>query len=275
MYVLKDIIQKYELNAKKSLGQNFILDTNLLSKIAGMALMGVKYDALLEVGPGPGGLTQAILEQTTIPLNVIEKDDRCAKALQELSEEYPNKLNIYNEDALLFDEARLGNNVCVIANLPYNISTVLLVKWLKNINQFSALTLMFQKEVAERLTAKENEDAYGRLAVLTQWLADVEILMILPPAVFTPSPKVHSALVRIMPKKNPEKGFDFETMEKLTAAAFGQRRKMLRSSLKVLGLTSDQIEQMCTSANVPTSFRGEQVSVLQFCQMARWLYNNG
>ncbi len=275
MYVLKDIIQRYELNAKKSLGQNFILDTNLLSKIARMALTGVDYDALLEVGPGPGGLTQAVLEQTSIPLNVIEKDDRCAKALCELSKEYPNRLNIFNDDALIFDESKLGQNVCIIANLPYNISTVLLVKWLKNIKQFSALTLMFQKEVAERLTAKENEDAYGRLAVLTQWLADVEILMILPPSVFTPAPKVHSALVRIMPKRNTEEGFNFETMEKLTAAAFGQRRKMLRSSLKVLSLSPEKIEQMCGCADVPTSFRGEQVSVLQFCQMARWLYENG
>ncbi|MGN1091604.1 MAG: 16S rRNA (adenine(1518)-N(6)/adenine(1519)-N(6))-dimethyltransferase RsmA [Alphaproteobacteria bacterium] len=275
MYVLKDIIQKYELNAKKSLGQNFILDTNLLSKIARMALSGVDYDALLEVGPGPGGLTGAILDQTDIPLNVIEKDDRCAKALQELSAEYSGRLNIYNEDALLFNESKLGKKVCVIANLPYNISTILLVKWLKNISEFSALTLMFQKEVAERLIAKENDDAYGRLSVLTQWLCDVEILMILPPAVFTPAPKIHSALVRMMPKENPQAGFDFKTMEKLTAAAFGQRRKMLRSSLKTLGLMQEQIEQMCDAADVPTSFRGEQVSVDKFCQMARWLYQNG
>jgi len=271
MYVLKDIIQKYELNAKKSLGQNFILDTNLLSKIARLALAGLKYDALLEVGPGPGGLTCALLDQTTDGLSVIEKDDRCALALTELSAEYPNRLHIYNEDALAFDEAKLGKNICVVANLPYNISTVLLVKWLEKIHLFSGLTLMFQKEVADRLTAHENDDAYGRLSVLTGWLADVERLMILPPAVFTPSPKVTSALVRITPKKSPESGFSFMIMEKLTAAAFGQRRKMLRSSLKVLGLSADEIENMCLSAGVETSLRGEQVSVLQFCQMARWL----
>ena len=275
MYVLKDIIQKYELNAKKSLGQNFILDTNLLAKIARMALAGVQYDALLEVGPGPGGLTQALLNEIKTPLYVIEKDDRCVRALGELSQEYPNRLQVYNEDALAFDESRLGQKICVVANLPYNISTVLLVKWLKNIRQFSSFTLMFQKEVAERLMAKENEDGYGRLSVLTQWLADVNMLMVLPPAVFTPAPKVTSALVRITPKTNTESDVDFHTMEKLTAAAFGQRRKMLRSSLKTLGLSAEQIEDMCESAQVPTSFRGEQVSVSQFCQMARWLLKNG
>lgn len=268
MYELKQIIQKYELNAKKSLGQNFILDTNLLTKMAKMALSGIKSPVILEVGPGPGGLTQALLEQSDKPLVAIEKDERCVRALAELACDFPNRLTVKNEDALAFDERTLGDDICVVANLPYNVSTVLLVKWLKEIHLFSGLTLMFQKEVADRLMAQENDEAYGRLAILTGWLADVTPLMMLPPAVFTPSPKVTSTLVRVTPKKDPAKGFAFETMEKLTAAAFGQRRKMLRGALKTLSLSPEQIERLCDAANVPVTYRAEQVSVAQFCQMA-------
>jgi len=271
MYDLKEIIQKYELNAKKSLGQNFILDGNLLTKIARLSLAGVEHNQVLEVGPGPGGLTKALLEQGDFPITAIEKDDRCAKALAELSADFPNRLIVLNEDALAFDESSLGQNICVVANLPYNVSTVLLIKWLKEIDLFSGLTLMFQKEVADRLMAKENDDAYGRLSVLTGWLADVSQLMILPPKVFTPAPKVTSALVRVSPKKQRQAGFSFETMSKLTQAAFAQRRKMLRGSLKTLGLSADKIEQLCVAGGVESNLRAEQVSVDSFCKMARWL----
>ena len=271
MYDLRQIILKYELNAKKSLGQNFILDGNLLSKIARLSLAGVTHNQVLEVGPGPGGLTKALLEQGDFPITAIEKDDRCAKALAELSLDFPNRLTVLNADALTFDESSLGKDICVVANLPYNVSTVLLIKWLKEIHLFSGLTLMFQKEVADRLTAKENDDAYGRLSVLTGWLADVSQLMILPPAVFTPAPKVTSALVRITPKKEKQVGFSFETMSKLTQSAFAQRRKMLRGSLKTLGLSADQIEQLCAAGGVESNLRAEQVSVDSFCKMARWL----
>ncbi|MBO5997305.1 MAG: 16S rRNA (adenine(1518)-N(6)/adenine(1519)-N(6))-dimethyltransferase RsmA [Alphaproteobacteria bacterium] len=271
MYDLKQIIQKYELNAKKSLGQNFILDENLLVKIAKLSLAGVKHNQVLEVGPGPGGLTKALLEQGDFPITAIEKDDRCAKALAELSSEFPNRLTVLNEDALTFDESSLGKDICVVANLPYNVSTVLLVKWLQKIDLFSGLTLMFQKEVADRLTAKENDEAYGRLSVLTGWLTDVSMLMILPPSVFTPAPKVTSALVRLTPKKERQTGFSFDTMSKLTQAAFSQRRKMLRSSLKTLGLSSDEIEQICVVAGIESNLRAEQVSVDAFCKMAGWL----
>ena len=270
MYDLKQIIQKYELNAKKSLGQNFILDENLLAKIAKLSLAGVKHNQVLEVGPGPGGLTKALLEQGDFPITAIEKDDRCAKALAELSSEFPNRLTVLNEDALTFDESSLGKDICVVANLPYNVSTVLLVKWLQKIDLFSGLTLMFQKEVADRLTAKENDEAYGRLSVLTGWLTDVSMLMILPPSVFTPAPKVTSALVRLTPKKERQTGFSFDTMSKLTQAAFSQRRKMLRSSLKTLGLSSDEIEQICVVAGIESNLRAEQVSVDAFCKMAGW-----
>ena len=271
MYDLKQIIKKYELNAKKSLGQNFILDANLLNKIARMALAGVSFDALLEVGPGPGGLTKALLEQGDFSMIAIEKDDRCAKALAELSQEYQNRLTVLNADALDFDESSLGKNICVVANLPYNVSTVLLTKWLKKIHLFSGLTLMFQKEVADRLQADANDEAYGRLSVMTKWLADVSTLMVLPPSVFSPPPKVTSALVRVMPKKNPHGGFSFETMSKLTSAAFSGRRKMLRVSLKSLGLTALEIEQICQAGSVEVTMRSEQVSVDSYCKMAKWL----
>lgn len=267
MYVLKDVLQKYDLQAKKSLGQNFILDGNLLHKIARTALVGLSPSVVLEVGPGPGGLTQALLEEGVPRLVAVEKDRRCVAALAELKADYPQQLQVLNEDALLFDEQTLGPDICVVANLPYNVSTVLLVKWLKQIKQFSRLTLMFQKEVAERLTARENNAAYGRLSVLTGWLADVSIEMILPPAVFTPSPKVTSALVRVTPKAAPLADVSFQTMERVTAAAFGQRRKMLRSSLKSLG----DPEALCAAAGVPVTYRAENVPVDGFCKMAAFL----
>ncbi len=266
MYVLKDILNRYELRAKKSLGQNFILDTNLLHKIAKIALAGIQPTVVLEVGPGPGGLTQALLEQGVSRLVAIEKDDCCAQALQELKQDYP-ALTLIHDDALAFDEKTLGDQICVVANLPYNVSTVLLVKWLKEIHLFSRLTLMFQKEVADRLAAGPGDDAYGRLSILVGWLCDVSVEMILPPSVFTPAPKVTSALVRVTPKKNPFPGVSFSMMEKVTAAAFGQRRKMLRSSLKSLGDPA----ALCAVAGIDSSLRAEDVPVEAFCKMALYL----
>ena len=266
MYVLKEILDRYELRAKKSLGQNFILDTHLLRKIARLALAGLQPSVVLEVGPGPGGLTQALLETGVPRLIAIEKDDCCAAALKELQQDYP-ALKVIHDDALVFDETTLEQPICVVANLPYNVSTVLLVKWLKEIHLFSRLTLMFQKEVADRLAAKPGDDAYGRLSVLTGWLCDVSVEMILPPSVFTPSPKVTSALVRVTPKKNPYPGVAFDMIEKITAAAFGQRRKMLRSSLKSLG---DPIA-LCTAAGIEPTLRAEDVPVDAYCKMALYL----
>lgn len=266
MYNLKDIIERYQLKAKKSLGQNFILDTNLLDKIARVALAGISPSIVLEVGPGPGGLTHALLKQEVPKLVAVEKDDICVQALQELQQNYPT-LSIVHEDALKFQENELGDEICVVSNLPYNVSTVLLVKWLKEIHLFSRLTLMFQKEVADRLTACAGDASYGRLSVLVGWLCDVSTEMILPPAVFTPSPKVTSALVRITPKENIYPSVQFSTMEKITAAAFGQRRKMLRSSLKSLG----NPEALCSAAGIETSLRAEDVPVEAYCKMALYL----
>ncbi len=263
MYVLKDILKKYDLKAKKSLGQNFILDSNLLCKIARTALINLHPSVILEVGPGPGGLTQALLEQTNIQLVAIEKDDRCIKALQELKQDYPN-LTVIHDDAVAFNEKILGENICVVANLPYNVSTILLIKWLKEICLFSRLTLMFQKEVADRLVALPGDSSYGRLSVLVGWLCDVSIEMTLPPYVFTPMPKVTSALVRITPKMNPYPRVQFEMMEKVTAAAFGQRRKMLRSSLKKLG----DPNLLCAEAGIETTLRAQDVPIEAYCKMA-------
>ena len=203
MYVLKEIIHKYGLSANKALGQNFILDTQVLDKLARFAVSDRKPNKILEIGPGPGGLTQALLKNSEAELIVVEKDRRCVEALQELSADFPNRLTILEDDALRFDEASMGKKIVLASNLPYNISTVLLVKWLKQISRFSRLSLMFQKEVADRLVAQPRDKAYGRLSVLTQWLCDVDILMNLNPAVFTPAPKVTSTFLSLTPKAKP------------------------------------------------------------------------
>lgn len=263
MSTVKERVEKFELNAKKALGQNFILDTNLLTKMAKMALVGTNPATVIEVGPGPGGLTQALLEQGA-RLTAVEKDDRCMAVLQELIESYPKTFRLINADALMIDEADLGPAPRVIvANLPYNISTVLLVKWLSKINQFEALTLMFQKEVADRLIAQPDSKSYGRLSVLTQWLCHVDELMVLPPAVFTPRPKIMSSLVRLTPKKEILPA-DFAVMERVLAVAFNQRRKMIRSSLKPLG----DVERLCARAGIEPTKRAENLTVVEYCRLA-------
>ena len=270
MSYLNEVITRYQLRAKKSLGQNFILDTQLLDKLARLALQKTQPSCIFEVGAGPGGLTRALLDNSQAPVYVVEKDDRCVQALQELSAQYPQRLTVYAQDALTFSEAQLGQKIVVAANLPYNVGTLLLVKWLKEIDLFERLTLMFQKEVAEHMTARVGDKAYGRLSVLVQWLCDVSVLMTLPPSAFTPAPKVYSSFVQLIPKAHP---FDvsFEALEKTTRAAFSQRRKMLRSSLKSLG----DPEQLCQVAGVPSSLRAEDVSVEAFCRMARFIQEKG
>ena len=266
MSYLNEVINRYQLRAKKSLGQNFILDPQLLDKLARLALQGRQPTCVFEVGAGPGGLTHALLDNTQAPVVVVEKDDRCIQALQELSALYPQRLTLHAQDALTFDESSLGQKIVVAANLPYNVGTLLLIKWLKEIHLFERLTLMFQKEVAEHMTAQAGDKAYGRLSVLVQWLCDVSVLMTLPPSAFTPAPKVYSSFVQLIPKAHP---FDvsFEALEKTTRAAFSQRRKMLRSSLKSLG----DSEQLCRVAGVPSSWRAEDVPVEAFCRMARFV----
>lgn len=270
MSTVKERVERFELNAKKTLGQNFILDTNLLTKMAKMALVGTHPKTVIEIGPGPGGLTQALLEQG-VTLTAIEKDARCIAVLQELKELYPDRFHLLNADALTIHEAELGEAPRVIvANLPYNISTLLLAKWLSEINAFEALTLMFQKEVADRLMAKPDSKTYGRLSVLTQWLCVVDELMVLPPAVFTPRPKIMSSLVRLTPRQNPIPA-DFKTMERVLAAVFNQRRKMLRSSLKPLGCP----ELLCDKAGIDGTKRAENLTVADYCRLAQVVFQEG
>lgn len=269
---LKEVIARYGLSAKKALGQNFILDTNLLDKIVRNAKRRdpapFETGSVIEVGPGPGGVTRAILDNGAKRLTVIEKDERCLGALSDIQTLYPDRLTVLNADALTVPAETLGPAPrAVIANLPYNVGTLLLTGWLKKAREFSSFTLMFQKEVAERLTAAPKTPAYGRLSILTQWLCETEILFTVPPSCFVPPPKVTSAVVFFKPRPHPLAEARMELLEKVTAAAFNQRRKMLRSSLKPVG----NPEKLCAAADVDPAARAEEIGIEAFCAMARCL----
>ena len=269
---LKEVIARYGLSAKKTLGQNFILDTNLLDKIVRSSKQRdpepFNTGTVNEVGPGPGGVTRAILENGAKHVTAIEKDERCLELLQDIQAAFPERLNVLNADALNVAADQLGSAPrSVIANLPYNVGTLLLTGWLKRINAFSSLTLMFQKEVADRLAARPKTPGYGRLSIITQWLCETEILFYVPPSCFVPPPKVTSAVVFLKPRAHPLAPAKLELLEKVTAAAFNQRRKMLRSSLKTLG----NPDELCAAANVPVTARAEEIDIEAFCAMARLL----
>jgi 16S rRNA (adenine1518-N6/adenine1519-N6)-dimethyltransferase len=263
-----------ELRAKKSLGQNFILDLNLTRKIA-RAAGGLEGTTVVEVGPGPGGLTRALLLEGARRVIAVERDERCLPALAEVGARWPGQLDVINGDALDIDwRAIIGSHahdVRIIANLPYGIATRLLIGWLETEPWppwFNRMTLMFQKEVAERIVAETGTKAYGRLAVISQWRTMPRIVLTLPPAAFTPPPKVASAVVDFVPRQRPAPDCDVRTLGKVTAAAFGQRRKMLRSSLKSL-VTSP--EDLLSAAGIAPELRGEQVDVRGFATLARIL----
>ncbi len=263
---LRDVIARHGLAARKSLGQHFLLDLNLTAKIA-RAAGDLTGRTVLEVGPGPGGLTRALLEAGADRVVAVERDDRCLAALEELAAAFPGRLEIVAEDAMTLDEATvLDRPAAVVANLPYNISTALLMKWLDRLELFTGFTLMFQREVAERLCAGPRSKAYGRLSVMVQWRLAPALLFNLPARAFTPPPNVASSVVGLIPRPTPLAPADPDRLSKLVAAAFGQRRKMLRASLK--GLTPDA-EALLTEAGIPPTARAEELSVEEFCCLAR------
>lgn len=266
---LREVIAQHNLSAQKSLGQNFLLDLNLTSKIARQAGDLTQSD-VLEIGPGPGGLTRGLLAEGARRVITIEKDRRCIAALEDIQKAYPDRLKILEGDALSINPMEhLTGPVKVVANLPYNVGTELLIRWLtpKRWPPFwTSLTLMFQKEVAERIVAPVASKAYGRLALLSQWRTDANIVMNLPPSAFTPPPKVSSAVVHLTALSAPRFEAEAAVLEKTVAKAFNQRRKMLRSSLK--GFTLD-LEEKLQAAGISPTLRAEQVSLEQFCALAR------
>jgi 16S rRNA (adenine1518-N6/adenine1519-N6)-dimethyltransferase len=265
---LREVIRAYGLDARKALGQNFLLDINLTRRIARAAgpLEGV---TVLEVGPGPGGLTRALLLEGARRVVAIEKDRRCIAALAELATAFPGRLDVIEGDATRIDaEQFMERPARVIANLPYNVATVLLAAWLDNAvwpPWWDSLTLMFQREVAERLVAAPGSPQYGRLSVLAQWRSAPSILFHVDRRAFTPPPKVTSTVVRIVPAEMPE-GIHPGVLKQITAAAFNQRRKMLRSSLKPV---ADDAEGLLAAAGIPATERAEAVSVEGFLDLAR------
>jgi 16S rRNA (adenine1518-N6/adenine1519-N6)-dimethyltransferase len=268
---LREVIRAHDLTAKKSLGQNFLLDLNLIDRIARAAgqLPGV---TVVEIGPGPGGLTRALLAHGAGRVIGIERDKRCIAALQVLRAVYPDRLTVVSGDALEIDPRPLlgGGPARVVANLPYNIATVLLVRWLMSDPWppwFDSLTLMFQREVAERIVAAPGSEHYGRLAVLAGWRAEARILFDVNRSAFVPPPKVTSSVVRLVPRAEPL-SCDPRLLERVTAAAFGQRRKMLRQSLRSLGVES---AALLSAAAIEPTVRAEQLSVAEFVRLAHAL----
>ncbi|AML53132.1 16S rRNA (adenine(1518)-N(6)/adenine(1519)-N(6))-dimethyltransferase RsmA [Falsihalocynthiibacter arcticus] len=268
---LAQVIENHQLSAKKSLGQNFLLDLNLTSKIARQAGDLTQCD-VLEIGPGPGGLTRGLLAEGARRVLAVEKDARCLPALAEIAAVYPGQLEVINGDALEIDPlSMLTPPIRVAANLPYNVGTELLVRWLTPAVWppfWQSLTLMFQREVANRIVAEPGGKAYGRLAILAQWRCDCRIVMSLPPEAFTPAPKVHSAVVHLQMREKPLFEADPKILSRVVAAAFNQRRKMLRAALK--GQAPD-IEDRLMAAGIKPTERAEQLSIEQFCALAREL----
>lgn len=263
---LRDVIREFDLKADKSLGQHFLLDPNLLAALAAQAgsLEGVN---VIEIGPGPGGLTRALLDSAAAHVTAIEYDARAVAAIQALAATAGGRLTIVHADALKADLPTLVPAPrAIVANLPYNIGTLLLIHWLAQAAQYRSFTLMFQLEVAQRICAEPNTSAYGRISVLAQWLCDVDIAMQVPASAFSPPPKVDSALIRLIPKADQPSRAAFQTMERLTAAAFGQRRKMLRGALRGLGG-----ENLLNQAGIDPQRRAETLSVAEFEALMRVL----
>jgi 16S rRNA (adenine1518-N6/adenine1519-N6)-dimethyltransferase len=277
---LREVIAAYDLRARKNLGQHFLLDSNLTRKIA-RAAGDLKDVTVIEIGPGPGGLTRSLLLEGAARIIAIERDERCIRALADLAAAYPGRLEIIHGDALAIDCAALARSAPasiaprpakIIANLPYNIATALILSWFRDPQAFASLTLMLQKEVAQRLAAKRRTKSYGRLSVMTQWLCEVSLLFDVPARAFTPPPKVTSTVVQLIPRAEPLAPADAESLARVTAAAFGQRRKMLRAALKDLAAQAGMdVTVMLAKAGIEPTARAEELEIEQFCALARLL----
>ena len=268
---LKDVISKYEIRAKKSLGQNFLLDLNLTSKIARYA-GNLKQSDVLEIGPGPGGLTRSLLNEGARQVVSIEKDNRCMAALEEIQSLFPGRLRLLQGDALSMNVTQyLNDPIKIIANLPYNIGTELLVRWLNSKNWpsfWQSMTLMFQKEVANRIVAHPGSKAYGRLSVMSQWRCNTKIAFNIPATAFTPPPKVESAVVHFEALNEPKFPAEVDKLEFVVSKAFNQRRKMLRGALKGHFIN---VEEGLFSIGVLPTKRAENITVQEYCAMSQIL----
>ncbi|MBI3451695.1 MAG: 16S rRNA (adenine(1518)-N(6)/adenine(1519)-N(6))-dimethyltransferase RsmA [Rhodospirillales bacterium] len=263
---LREVIARHGLAARRSLGQHFLLDLNLTAKIA-RAAGDLSSGTVIEIGPGPGGLTRALLAAGATRLIAVERDERCLAALAEIAAAHPGRLEIVPGDALAVTVHELGAPPRrIVANLPYNISTALLVQWLAHSDAFAGMILMFQKEVAGRLFAAPGTAAYGRLSVATQWRMEARRLFDIDPRAFTPPPKIVSTVVELIPRATPLAPADPVALERVVAAAFGQRRKMLRASLRALG--GDAVALLAEAGIAPTR-RAEELSIGEFCALAR------
>lgn len=269
---LREVIREFGLGARRGLGQHFLLDLNLTRKIA-RAAGDLQGRRILEIGPGPGGLTRALLLEGASELIAVERDSRIKDALASLIDAAAGCLTLVEADALSVDEAALCRPpMTVVANLPYNISTPLLFKWFERLELFDGFILMFQKEVAQRITAAPGGKSYGRLAVMSQWRCEVKSLFDIPASAFTPPPKVVSTVIELRPRNKPKAPADPRVLEKVVAAAFGQRRKMLRASLRQL---SSDAEQLIKDAGLDPTARAESLTVEDFCALARTLQERG
>lgn len=269
---LRAVIAEHDLGARKALGQNFLLDLNLTRRIARAA---APLGTVVEIGPGPGGLTRALLMEGAERVVAIERDERCLPALAQIADRWPDRLTVLSGDALAIDPRPHlpGGGGQVVANLPYNVGTELLIRWLVGSQDawpswWTRLTLMFQREVAERIVAQPGSKAYGRLSVLAQWRTQARILFDVSPRAFTPPPKVTSSIVQLTPRPEPVFPAHLSDLEKVTAAAFSQRRKMLRGSLKSL---DPRIDELLLEADVAETLRADATSLEQFCAIARAL----
>ena len=264
---LREVMRRNGIEPKRNLGQNFLFDLNLTQKIA-RAAGNIAEGTVIEVGPGPGGLTRALLMEGARKVIAIERDARALPALAQVAAHYPGRLEVVEGDALKTDAAALGEAPRrIVANLPYNIATPLLLQWMEQAEAFASLTLMFQKEVADRLTAQPRTKDYGRLSIVTQWHCTVKQLFDIPPKAFIPPPKVTSSVVQLIPHPNgPLYPADPRDLEAVAEAGFGQRRKMLRQSLKTLPVEANAL---LDRANIRDTARAEELSIEEFCQLAR------